>query len=165
MRGWKPARLISLEPQARPCGNGQTQRGGQAASRGGDPRKSWFESAYRRCGAPAGAGWVLVLAVDALSPVGVKARQYGCCTSQMIARLDLNETRGHYLAAVQFLKAYADSTGKVGCVGFCWGSMANQLAVNSPDLLAAVAYYGGQAAVADVPKIKGEFAAALCRAR
>jgi carboxymethylenebutenolidase len=33
--------------------------------------------------------------------------------------------------------------------------MANQLAVNSPDMKAAVAFYGRQADVADVPKIKG----------
>ena len=32
--------------------------------------------------------------------------------------------------------------------------MVNQLAVNVPDLKAAVAFYGRQAAVADVPKIK-----------
>ena len=32
--------------------------------------------------------------------------------------------------------------------------MANQLAVNSPDLLAAVPYYGRQPASEDVPKIK-----------
>ena len=32
--------------------------------------------------------------------------------------------------------------------------MVNQLAVNSPDLLAAVPFYGRQAAAADVPKIK-----------
>lgn len=96
----------------------------------------------------------LVLAVDALSPVGGTPADMDVA-SQMIGKLDMAETRGHYLAAVQFLKTHADSTGKVGCVGFCWGgSMANQLAVNSPDLLAAVAYYGGQAAVADVPKIK-----------
>ena len=47
------------------------------------------------------------------------------------------------------------ATGKVGVVGFCWGGrMANQVAVNSPDLTAAVPYYGSQPAVEDVPKIK-----------
>ena len=47
------------------------------------------------------------------------------------------------------------SNGKVGCVGFCWGgSMSGQLAVHSPTLAAAVVYYGGQPAAADVPRIK-----------
>ena len=32
--------------------------------------------------------------------------------------------------------------------------MTNQVAVNSPDLLAAVPYYGSQPAAEDVPKIK-----------
>jgi carboxymethylenebutenolidase len=40
-------------------------------------------------------------------------------------------------------------------VGFCWGGgIANQVAVNSPDVLAVVPYYGVQPAAEDVPKIK-----------
>jgi carboxymethylenebutenolidase len=40
-------------------------------------------------------------------------------------------------------------------VGFCWGgAMANQVAVNDPQLTAAVPYYGRQPADEDVPKIK-----------
>ncbi len=36
-----------------------------------------------------------------------------------------------------------ESTGKVGAVGFCFGGgLVDMLAMNSPDLLAAVAYYG-----------------------
>ena len=47
------------------------------------------------------------------------------------------------------------STGKVGVVGFCWGGeMANQVAVNSPDVSAVVPYYGKPPAADDVPKIK-----------
>ncbi|MFC2169461.1 dienelactone hydrolase family protein, partial [Acidobacteriota bacterium] len=45
--------------------------------------------------------------------------------------------------------------GKVGCMGFCWGGgMANQLAVNSPDLSAAAPFYGSQPATEEVSKIK-----------
>jgi carboxymethylenebutenolidase len=45
-------------------------------------------------------------------------------------------------------------------MGFCWGGgMTNQVAVNSPDLAAAVPFYGAQPAAEDVPKIK---AAMLC---
>ncbi len=59
------------------------------------------------------------------------------------------------MAAVKYLKTHPKSTGKIGAVGFCWGgAMANQLAVHSPDLSAAVPYYGRQPASEDVPKIK-----------
>jgi carboxymethylenebutenolidase len=47
------------------------------------------------------------------------------------------------------------STGKVGCTGFCWGGgITNQVAVHSPDLSAAVPYYGRQPEAEDVSKIK-----------
>ena len=46
---------------------------------------------------------------------------------------------------VDFLKSHPESTGKVGAIGFCWGGgHALSLAVNTPDLDAAVAYYGSQ---------------------
>jgi carboxymethylenebutenolidase len=40
-------------------------------------------------------------------------------------------------------------------MGFCWGGgITNQVAVNAPDLAAAVPFYGSQPAAEDVPKIK-----------
>lgn len=96
----------------------------------------------------------VALAPDALAPMGGTPDDMEK-SREMIAALDMKETLAHYLASVDYLKQRTDSTGKVGCVGFCWGgSMANQLAVSAPDLRAAVAYYGGQPAVADVPKIR-----------
>lgn len=96
----------------------------------------------------------VALAPDALAPVGGTPDDMEK-SREMIAALDMKETLAHYLASVDYLKQRTDSTGKVGCVGFCWGgSMANQLAVNAPDMRAAVAYYGGQPAAADVPKIR-----------
>ena len=57
-------------------------------------------------------------------------------------------------AALAALKANPASNGKSGAVGFCWGGGAvNNLAVNDVTLSAGVAYYGSQAAAADVPKI------------
>ena len=47
------------------------------------------------------------------------------------------------------------TTGKVGCTGFCWGgAMTNHVAVNAPDLDAAVPYYGSQPTAEEVKKIK-----------
>lgn len=58
-------------------------------------------------------------------------------------------------SAFPYLAIRKDYNGKVGCVGFCWGgAMANTLAVNVPELKAAVAFYGRQPAAEDVPKIK-----------
>jgi carboxymethylenebutenolidase len=59
------------------------------------------------------------------------------------------------LAAVPFAHKHAESTGKVGAVGFCYGGgVVNQMATDSPDLAAAVAYYGVQPPAAKVPGIK-----------
>lgn len=59
------------------------------------------------------------------------------------------------VAAVDFLKKYPESTGKVGAIGFCFGGgMVNRLAAASPDLDAGVAYYGLQVPAAQVPNMK-----------
>jgi len=96
----------------------------------------------------------LTLAPDALSPLGGTPED----TSQvpaLIGKLNSEATAKNFVAAVQYLKTHPLSAGKVGCTGFCWGGgMTNQVAVRSPDLRAAVPYYGAQPAPADVPKIK-----------
>ncbi len=62
----------------------------------------------------------------------------------------------NFMNAYEYLATRMDYNGKTGCVGFCWGgAMANSLAVNLPDLKAAVAFYGRQPEAADVAKIKG----------
>jgi carboxymethylenebutenolidase len=95
----------------------------------------------------------LAFAVDLLSPLGGtpadedKARD-------MIGALAPDETAHRLAAAVPFLGRHPQSTGKVGAVGFCWGGgMVNRIAVLSPDLEAAVAYYGAQPPAAAVPAI------------
>jgi carboxymethylenebutenolidase len=96
----------------------------------------------------------LSFAVDMLSPLGGtpgnedKARD-------MIGTLNPDQTAHRIAAAVPFLEHHADSNGKVGVVGFCWGGgMVNRVAVLSPDLKAAVAYYGLQPPAAQVPAIQ-----------
>jgi carboxymethylenebutenolidase len=101
----------------------------------------------------------LVVAPDALSPLGGTPDDVDQARSRM-RELDGEATTQNFVAAVKFLKTHPLSTGKVGCTGFCWGgAMTNQVAVNAPDLSAAVPYYGRQPASEDVPKIK---AALLC---
>jgi carboxymethylenebutenolidase len=96
----------------------------------------------------------LAMAPDALSPIGGTPQDPDRARSLM-AKLDDESTIKNYVAAVKYLKTHSMSTGRVGVVGFCWGGgMANQVAVNAPDLVAAVPYYGLQAAAEDVPKIK-----------
>lgn len=74
---------------------------------------------------------------------------------EMIGALDAGATNENAVATVTFLKGHEGSTGNVGAIGFCWGGgLVNRLAVNSPDLKAGVAYYGGQPRAEDVPKIK-----------
>jgi len=59
------------------------------------------------------------------------------------------------LAAIPFMAKHAESTGKVGAVGFCFGGgVVNRMAAGSPDLGAAVPYYGVQIPVEMVPAIK-----------
>lgn len=101
----------------------------------------------------------LALAPDALSPLGRTPEDVDAARSRM-RELDSEATTLNFVGAVKFLKTHSLSTGKVGCTGFCWGgAMTNQVAVNAPDLSAAVPYYGRQPASEDVPKIK---AALLC---
>lgn len=96
----------------------------------------------------------LTLAPDALSPVGGTPSDADQARAR-IGQLNGDDTVRDFLAAVQYLKTHRRSTGKVGCVGFCWGgAMANQLAVRSPDLVAAVPYYGRPPAAEDVPQIR-----------
>jgi carboxymethylenebutenolidase len=97
----------------------------------------------------------LALAPDALSPLGGTPVNDQAKAVSMIGQLDYDKTIKNFVAAVKYLKTHPLSTGKVGCTGFCWGGgMTNQVAVNSPDLDAAVPYYGKQPTAEQVAKIK-----------
>jgi carboxymethylenebutenolidase len=94
------------------------------------------------------------LAPDALTPLGgypgnddegraLQAKRNGA------------EMLEDFIAAFEYLKSHKDCNGKVGVVGFCFGgAISNSMAVRLPELSASVPYYGGQAALADVPKIQ-----------
>lgn len=113
---------------------------------------SHIEDVTRRA---AKAGFI-ALAPDALSPLGGTPEDQDKARG-MFSQLDRQKTIENFVAGVKYLKSVEGCSGEIGCVGFCWGgSMANQLAVNSPDMKAAVAFYGSQPDAADVPKIKGK---------
>ena len=96
----------------------------------------------------------LALAPDALSPLGGTPEDSEKAPA-LLGQLDKEKTTKNFLAAVKYLKTHPLSNGKVGVVGFCWGgAMANQVAVHSSDVVAAVPYYGAMPATEDVPKIK-----------
>ncbi len=96
----------------------------------------------------------LALAPDALSPLGGTPEDSEKAPA-LLGQLDKEKNTKNFVAAAKYLRTHPFSTGKVGVVGFCWGgAMANQVAVHSPDLVAAVPYYGAAPAAEDVPKIK-----------
>ena len=98
------------------------------------------------------AGYI-ALAADALGPFGGTPANEDEARA-LFAKIDAAKNLNNFLKGLDYLRSRPESNGKTGCVGFCWGgAMANQLAVNSPKLNAAVAYYGRQPESSDVPKI------------
>ena len=96
----------------------------------------------------------LAIAPDPLSPMGGTPKA-GDNARTLMRELDEKKTTKNLIAAVKYLKTRPQASGKVGVTGFCWGGgMTNQVAVNSPDVQAAVPFYGRQPAAEDVPKIK-----------
>jgi carboxymethylenebutenolidase len=96
----------------------------------------------------------VAMAPDALSPVGGTPEDISN-VGELFKQLNPEQTTKNFVAAVKYLKTNPLTSGKVGCTGFCWGgAMTNQVAVNSPDLDAAVPYYGMQPTEEQVSKIK-----------
>lgn len=96
----------------------------------------------------------VAFAPDALFPLGGypgdedKARE-------LFQKLEQPKSRADFIAAAQWLKGLPAGNGKVGAVGFCYGGgISNYLAVQLPDLAAAVPFYGGQPPEEDVARIK-----------
>jgi carboxymethylenebutenolidase len=96
----------------------------------------------------------LAIAPNALSALG-KTPANEDEARQLFTELKQENNLQNFINAFPYLATRNDYNGKVGCVGFCWGgAMANSLAVNVPTLKAAVAFYGRQPALEEVPKIK-----------
>jgi carboxymethylenebutenolidase len=91
--------------------------------------------------------------VDYLSPLGGTPADEDKA-KEMIGTLKPEDVVAHSRKVLATLASHEKINGKVGAIGFCWGGgQVNALAVNDPSLAAGVAYYGRQAAAADVPKI------------
>jgi carboxymethylenebutenolidase len=102
----------------------------------------------------AAADGFLAMAPDALSPLGGTPEDEDEARTR-IGQLDSRQNLANFVAGASYLASHDESTGRVGCVGFCWGgAMAGQLAIHAPDLSAAVAFYGRQPDVEDVPRVR-----------
>jgi carboxymethylenebutenolidase len=97
----------------------------------------------------------LALAPDGLAPVGgYPGNDDDGRTLQ--ASLDQGKLRTDMLNSARFLKVHAQSSGKLGVTGFCWGGTATNFlaATLGADLKAGVPFYGAAAETASVPAIK-----------
>jgi carboxymethylenebutenolidase len=73
---------------------------------------------------------------------------------ELHSKTDAKDLTAAAIAAVPFMRSHPESNGNVGAVGFCFGGgVVNRMAVASPDLKAAVVYYGAQPPASDVPAI------------
>lgn len=96
----------------------------------------------------------IALAPDALSPLG-GAPADADKARELFQQLDASKNLQNFAKAFEYLKSLPDSNGKYGCIGFCWGgAMANNLAIQVPELAAVAPFYGRQPELADVPRIK-----------
>ena len=100
-------------------------------------------------------GNFIAFAPDALAPVGGYPGDEEKAV-QMFGKLDGAKRTEDFVAAANWIKGHAESTGKLGSVGFCFGGgVVNTLAVRLGDALSAgVPFYGAQPPAADVAKIK-----------
>ncbi|PKA40971.1 dienelactone hydrolase family protein [Rhizobium sullae] len=96
----------------------------------------------------------VALAPDLLSPLGGTPENEDQAR-EMFSKLEAAATVANAEASLKYLKTLSVSNGNVGVVGFCWGGgVANNFATKSPELKAAVAYYGPQPKAEEVPNIK-----------
>jgi carboxymethylenebutenolidase len=98
----------------------------------------------------------IAFAPDALAPAGGYPAEGEEKAAQMFGDLNPAKRTEDLVAAATWIKGHAQSTGKLGAVGFCFGGgVVNTIAVRLGDgLNAGVPFYGAQPPAADVAKIK-----------
>lgn len=101
------------------------------------------------------AGFI-ALGIDALSALGGTPNNEDEARA-LFPKLDAKQNIDNLISSFTYLNNLPKSNKKTACIGFCWGGgMVNDISVNYPELDAGVAYYGRQAAAADVAKIKAK---------
>jgi carboxymethylenebutenolidase len=96
----------------------------------------------------------LAIAPNALAPLGGTPANEDEAR-QLFTTLKPEDSLQNFIRVFPYLKSRKDCNGHFACVGFCWGGlMANNLAVQVPDLRAAVAFYGRQPETAEVSRIR-----------
>ncbi|MEM8529056.1 MAG: dienelactone hydrolase family protein, partial [Bacteroidota bacterium] len=94
------------------------------------------------------------LAPDALTPLG----GYPGTDDEgrtLQRQRDRQEMLQDFIAAFEYLKVHPECNGRIGVVGFCFGGwISNMMAVQVPELLVAVPFYGTQPNAEEVPSIK-----------
>ena len=96
----------------------------------------------------------LAIAPNALSAIGAAPANEDEARAKF-QELNAENNLQNFINAFNYATTRKDSTGNIGCVGFCWGgAMSNSLAVKLPSLKAAVAFYGRQPAAEEVSQIK-----------
>jgi carboxymethylenebutenolidase len=99
----------------------------------------------------------LAFAPDALTPLGGYPAGGEDEARALFQKLDQVKTREDMVAGAHFVRTHAESTGRLGAVGFCYGGgVVNFLATRLPELVAGVPFYGSPAPADDVPKIKAQ---------
>jgi len=96
----------------------------------------------------------IAFAPDALTPLGGYPGEEEAAV-KLFGTLDPAKRLEDLTAGANYVKTHAESNGRLGAVGFCFGGgICNIFATRMPDLLASVPFYGAQPAAADVAKIK-----------
>jgi len=74
---------------------------------------------------------------------------------ELQSKIDPEKLLNDFFAGFEHLLEHAESTGKVGCVGFCYGGgVCNAMAVAYPELAASVPFYGRQPEATDAARIE-----------
>ena len=98
----------------------------------------------------------IAFAPDALFPLGGYPGNEDAARAEF-AKLDQAKTRQDFMAAADMLVGIEGGNGRLGVIGFCYGGgMANLLAGQRRDVLAAAPFYGQAAPLEDVPNMKAE---------